>query len=58
MNMGNTIVSIIDLYYSGKEVSEICIKTKTDKAFVLDVIKQEQINQAYEQYADDQLIKY
>ena len=49
--MGSTIIDIIDNYYNGKTVAEISKLTKTDEAFVLDVIKQEQINQAYEEYA-------
>ena len=50
MNMGHAISEIVELYHKGKSIDEICKITKSDNDFVKEVIKDEQINQAYEQY--------
>lgn len=49
MNMGHVIVDIEEMYSAGKSVESISKVTKTSKEFVLDVIKNIQIDELWTQ---------
>lgn len=49
-NMGHVISDIQEMYHQGKTSQEICKLTKTSSEFVEDVIKNLQIDEAWEEY--------
>lgn len=53
MNMGHVIADIQDLYDAGYKPDQIATKTKSSIDFVLDVVKEIQINEAYADFPEE-----